>query len=269
MKEDQKKTQTHSKKTRKNGKIQIKTQVVTKNNDDEQYVWESEAGGTFTVKRDTEGEPLGRGTKIVLHLKDDQLEYLEERRLKELVKKHSEFIGYPISLWAERTVDKEVTDDEPEAEAEEEERLERHRQGQREREERERREAGRRAEAAERLYLEARRRVEEDRRAREDEEALVSAFLAQRVCGLILHNTDHTPKALQMIERAGVPVIETGDVPRDPIDMVVSYSNAEAARAMTPSTPRFSTPAFSLISRPKAANANTVPALSVAATSNA
>jgi LacI family gluconate utilization system Gnt-I transcriptional repressor len=67
----------------------------------------------------------------------------------------------------------------------------------------------------------------------QEEEALIGAFLAQRVAGLILHNTDHTPKALQMIARAGVPVIETGDVPRSPLDMVVSYSNAEAARAMT------------------------------------
>ncbi|OGB01290.1 MAG: LacI family transcriptional regulator [Burkholderiales bacterium RIFCSPHIGHO2_12_FULL_61_11] len=67
----------------------------------------------------------------------------------------------------------------------------------------------------------------------QDEEALIGAFLAQRVCGLILHNTDHTPRSLQMIKRAGVPVIETGDVPHNPIDMVVSYSNNAAAKAMT------------------------------------
>merc|ERR1712070_626040 len=60
---------------------------------------------------DTEGESLGRGTKITCHLKEDQLEYIEERRLKDLVKKHSEFINYPISLWTEKTVDKEVDDD--------------------------------------------------------------------------------------------------------------------------------------------------------------
>jgi len=49
-----------------------------------------------------------------LHLKEDQLEYLEERKLKDLVKKHSEFISYPISLWTEKTLEKEVSDDEDE-----------------------------------------------------------------------------------------------------------------------------------------------------------
>jgi molecular chaperone HtpG len=92
--------------------------VTSKHNDDDIHEWESSAGGSFIIRPVVDPE-LTRGTKIVLYMKEDQTEFLEERRIKEVVKKHSQFIGYPIKLVVEKERDKEVSDDEAEEEKEE------------------------------------------------------------------------------------------------------------------------------------------------------
>jgi molecular chaperone HtpG len=102
-----------------------KVVVISRNNDDEQYIWESIANSTFSVCKDHILEDgsniIGRGTKIILYLKDECLEYLEERKLKDLIKKHSEFISFPIELWVEKSTEKEVEEDEEEEKKEDEE----------------------------------------------------------------------------------------------------------------------------------------------------
>ena len=95
--------------------IANKVVVISKHNDDEQYRWESIANSTFSIHPDVILEDgsnrLGRGTKIILYLKDEHIEYLEEKKLKDLVKKHSEFISFPIELYVEKSTEKEVEDD--------------------------------------------------------------------------------------------------------------------------------------------------------------
>merc|ERR1711939_693336 len=96
-----------------------KVTVRTKHNDDKQYIWESTADSSFTIKEDPAGPTLGRGTELTLHLKDDCKEFTEPDKIKDLVKKYSEFISFPIYLKETKTVEKEVPVEEEEKKEEE------------------------------------------------------------------------------------------------------------------------------------------------------
>lgn len=95
--------------------VSDKVQVITKHNDDDCYMWQSAAGGSFNISK-VEDSDMKRGTKLILHMKDDQKEYLDDNKVKGLVKKHLEYINYPISLWTETTSTKEVPVEEEEEE---------------------------------------------------------------------------------------------------------------------------------------------------------
>jgi len=92
-----------------------KVVVRSKHNDDQQWYWESSAGGVFTVKADS-GEDLVRGTEITLYLKEDCKKYAEEKTLKDLIKKHSQFIGFPIYLQVTKEEEEEVEEEEDDGE---------------------------------------------------------------------------------------------------------------------------------------------------------
>ena len=96
-----------------------KVTVFSKTRGEDQYVWESTADGSYTVYKDNDNN-LVRGTKIVLHLKENAKEYLQDYKLKNLVNVHSKYINYPIQLLVEKSVEREVTDDEEEDEEDDE-----------------------------------------------------------------------------------------------------------------------------------------------------
>merc|ERR1739845_67919 len=101
--------------------VVISKSVNTEENPEgKQWRWESDAGGTFVVTEDT-SDPITRGTKIILQLKSDNLEFTEEKKIKDLIKKHSEFISFPIEVHCEKTTEKEISDDEDEEEKKDEE----------------------------------------------------------------------------------------------------------------------------------------------------
>mmetsp|Transcript_78461 Transcript_78461/g.162994 ORF Transcript_78461/g.162994 Transcript_78461/m.162994 type:complete len:960 (-) Transcript_78461:28-2907(-) len=97
--------------------VSEKVRVVSKSNEDEQHVWESTAGGTFAVWKDETFEhgTLKRGTKVICYLKDDQTEFLESDRLRDLILKHSAFVGFPIDCYMEHRKEEPIEGSEEKA----------------------------------------------------------------------------------------------------------------------------------------------------------
>lgn len=90
--------------------------VVSKNKEDDQYIWESSADAKYYIVKDPRGNTLKRGTCVLLHLKEDATEFLDEYKLKELIGRYSQFMSYPIYL----KVTKKVTEEVPVEEGKEE-----------------------------------------------------------------------------------------------------------------------------------------------------
>lgn len=88
-----------------------KVVVTSKHNDDDQYIWISQAGSSFTVIKDPKGNTLGRGTRVTLYLKEDAVEFVEQDTVKNLALKYSEFINYPIFIHMQKQVTKEIEEE--------------------------------------------------------------------------------------------------------------------------------------------------------------
>ena len=84
-----------------------KVTLYTKHNDECEYIWESSADKSYTIT-ENENPVLKRGTRIILHIKDDQDEYLDSSIVKNVVKKYTQFINYPIELQETKEVEEEV-----------------------------------------------------------------------------------------------------------------------------------------------------------------
>ena len=99
--------------------VSNKVVVTSKHNDDDQHVWISTAGSSYTVSKDPRGNTIGRGTRITLFLKEEALEFSEQEVIKKNIKRYSEFINFPIYLRVNKTYTREEEIPEPEVDPEE------------------------------------------------------------------------------------------------------------------------------------------------------
>lgn len=84
------------------------TVVSRKAEEEDQWIWTSDASNGFKLAKDLSDNKITRGTKLIIKLKDDMREYLKPEKLKKLIKKYSNYIDFPILLEEEKNVDEEV-----------------------------------------------------------------------------------------------------------------------------------------------------------------
>lgn len=84
--------------------VASRVQVASKHNDEEsQFVWQSDAKGDFSVSTDPRGNTLGRGSEITLFIKEkEKTDFLDEGGLERIIKRYSEFVTFPILLYKEK-----------------------------------------------------------------------------------------------------------------------------------------------------------------------
>ena len=96
-----------------------KVDVISKHNDDDEFTWVSNAGGSFSISKSNNG--LKRGTRMILHLKEDQEKLCDTNYIKTLINTHSQYINYPINILVEKTKEVEVDEEEVDTEVDAEE----------------------------------------------------------------------------------------------------------------------------------------------------
>jgi len=96
--------------------VASKVSVVTKSAEEGvQYRWESEEAASYSIAEDTAGEPIeGSGTRLILTLKEDADKYMDDFTLRDMLKRYSEFVAFPIELWTQKTEYETVPDEDAE-----------------------------------------------------------------------------------------------------------------------------------------------------------
>ena len=83
-------------------KVEVRSKYSLASEDEDAKVWSSSGGNTFSLATLDPSIRQDRGTSIVIHVNDEQLEFVQEARIEEIIKKYSNFVNFPIFLNGKR-----------------------------------------------------------------------------------------------------------------------------------------------------------------------